>query len=240
MIARYNSMKKIFVVTAFYLITVTGRSQVLISVLFGDKLNTGKVTFGLLLGNAWNSLSGYTTADAQSNFNMGLFLTVKMKERLFIQFDALAKFKQGAKGLPVYSLGDAILDSIYQHSQVQRTIPCLALITTLQYRLWKYLNIELGPQVALRMKAIDHFHADHEGDDLLFEKEISGSATRFDFGITGGLSWQFSKGQGVKTGIRYYTGLIDVFPSDEGQNATRALQLNVYIPIGREKANKQK
>lgn len=240
MIAGHHLMKKVIAVIAFYLIIATGRSQVLISVLFGEKLNTGKITFGLLLGNAWNSLSGYNTVDAQSNFNLGLFLTWKIKDRLFIQFDALAKFKQGAKGLPVYSLGDPLLDSIYQQSHVQRTISCLALATTVQYRIWKYLQVELGPQAALRLKAIDRFHADHEGDDLQLEKDISEKATRLDFGITGGLSWQFNKGSGVKTGIRYYTGLVDIFPSDEGHNATRSFQLNVYIPIGREKMNKAK
>ena len=240
MIVGYIPMKKITAVMVFYLIGATGRAQVLISVLFGDKLNSDKMAFGLVLGNGWNSLSGYSTVDAQSNFNLGIFLTLKVKKRFFIQFEGLAKFKTGAKGLPVYPLGDVTLDSIYQGGNLQRSISCLALITTLQYRLWKYLNIELGPQVALRLKAADIFHADHADGDLQFKKDISASATRFDFGITGGLSWQFNKGQGVKTGIRYYTGLIDVFPSDAGKNATRTIQLNVYIPIGREKANKQK
>jgi hypothetical protein len=233
-------MKKIIALIVLYLITTTSHSQVLISILFGDKLNTDKLTFGLFLGNAWNSLSGYATADAQSNFNLGIFLTLKLKPRLFIQFEALAKFKSGAKGLPVYPLGDPTLDTMYQHGSLQRSISCLTLNTSLQYRVWKSLNIEFGPQASLRLKAIDIFHADHESGELQFEKDISESATRFDFGLAGGISWQFNKGTGVKTGLRYYTGVIDVFPSDEGQNATRAFQINVYIPIGREKASKQK
>src|SRR4051812_11626713 len=107
-------LQSIVVLTICLFTTVTTHSQVLISILFGDKLNTDKMTFGLMLGNGWNSLSGYPTVDAQSNFNLGLFLTLKLKQRLFIQFDALAKYKLGAKGLPVYTLGDATLDTIYQ------------------------------------------------------------------------------------------------------------------------------
>lgn len=227
--------KKIIAVTGLLLITVALHSQVLISILFGDKLNTDKMTFGLVLGNAWNNLTGYSKADAYSNFNLGIFLTLKLKQRLFIQFDALAKYKSGAKGLPVYSLDDHVLDSIYQHGSLQRSIKCFALNTSLQYRIWKYLNVEAGPHVSLRLKTIDLLGADHESGKQQFEKEVSDATTRFDIGAMGGLSWQFDKGTGLKLGVRYHLGLIDMFPSDNGQNATRSFQINVYIPIGKAK-----
>jgi hypothetical protein len=231
-----RGVKKIVVLVLCFLTTVTTHSQVLISILFGDKLNTDKMTFGLMLGNAWNSLSGYPSVDAQSNFNLGLFLTFKLKERLFLQFDALAKYKSGAKGLPVYTLGDATLDTIYQHGNLQRSISYLGLTTTLQYRIWKYLNVEAGPNVLLRTKATDLFHADLELGEQLFEKEMKEATTTFDFGITSGISWQFSKGRGLKLGIRYYVGLVDLYASDEGTNAARSFQINLFIPIGQAKA----
>jgi len=230
-------LKKIMALTICFFITVTTQPQVLISILLGDKLNTGKMTFGLMLGNAWNSLSGYTEADAQSNFNLGLFLTLKLKDQLFIQFDALAKYKLGARGLPVYTLGDATLDTIYQHGSLQRSITYVGLVTTMQYRIWKYLNVEAGPNVTLRIKAMDIFHADHQQGEQLFEKDMKDSTTRFDVGIASGISWQFSKGKGLKLGVRYYWGFIDLYPADEGNNAARSFQLNLYIPIGQAKAH---
>jgi hypothetical protein len=230
--------KKLIAVTGLFLISVTIHSQVLISILFGDKLNTDKLTFGLTLGNAWNSLTDYARVNARSNFNLGIFLTLKLKQRLFIQFDALAKYKSGAEGLPVYSLNDHVLDSIYQYGSLQRSISCLALNTTVQYRIWKFLNLELGPHVSLRLKTIDLLHADHENGKQQFEIEVSDATTRFDVGAMGGLSWQFDKGTGLKLGIRYHLGLVDMFPSDEGQNATRSFQINVYIPIGKAKESR--
>jgi hypothetical protein len=225
------------VLVVCFLTTATTHSQVLISILFGDKLNTDKTTFGLMLGNGWNSLSGYSSADAQSNFNLGLFLTLKLKQRLFIQFDALAKYKLGAKGLPVYPLGDATLDTIFQHGSLQRSLSYLGLITTIQYRIWKCLNVDAGPNVTIRTKALDVFHADHEQGEQLFEKDRKDATTRFDFGIATGASWQFSKGKGLKLAVRYYWGLVDLYPSDNGTNAARSFQLNLYIPIGGKKAN---
>jgi hypothetical protein len=232
-------MNRIIVATTLLLVSVTLQGQVIISILFGDKLNTDKMTFGLMLGNSWNSMSGYSKADAQSNFSLGLFLNVKLNQRLFIQFDALAKYKTGAEGLPVYSLGDPVLDSMFYSGSVQRVISCLGLVPTIQYRFWKNCNLELGPQVLLRLKVKDNFTAGNEGGDLKFEKDISSTATRFDFGISGGVSWQFNKGTGVKISMRYYEGLVDIFHADAGKNATRTVQLNVYLPVGREK-KKQK
>jgi hypothetical protein len=228
-------MKKIIVAMAVLMGSVTAKSQVLISILFGDKLNSEKITFGLMLGNCWNSMSGYTKASARSNFSLGLFLTVKLNKRFFLQFDALAKYKTGAKGMHVYALGDPVLDSMFNNGHVDRVINCLGLVTTMQYRFWKYCNLELGPQVLLRLKANDTFTGPHESGDLKFEKDIAEEATRFDMGMIGGISWQFNKGAGVKVGVRYYGGLIDVFQNDPGTNATRNIQLNIYVPIGREK-----
>jgi hypothetical protein len=54
-------------------------------------------------------------------------------------------------------------------------------------------------------------------------------------GVSGGISWQFNKGVGVKLGMRYYNGFIDDFQNEPAKNATRNIQLNLYIPIGREK-----
>jgi hypothetical protein len=239
MILRHVILKKIIAVFIFILTIGTTRSQVLISILLGDKLNTGQMTFGLSLGNAWNSLSDYSKADAQSNFNLGLFLTLKLKERMFLQFDALAKYKLGAKGLPVYPLNDPTLDTIYQHGSLRRSVSCLGLNVSLQYRIWKYLNVEFGPQGAILVKTKDVFEADRGEGELLYEQEVPDKSSAMDFGISGGLSWQFNKGAGVKLGTRYYAGLTDMFPDDEGTNSPRSFQINVYIPIGQEKAKKK-
>jgi hypothetical protein len=228
-------MKRIVVAIVVFMVSVTAQGQVLISILFGDKLNSEKMTFGLMLGNCWNSMSGYATTSARSNFSLGLFLTFRLNKRFFLQFDALAKYKTGAKGMPVYALGDPVLDSAFYNGSVDRVINCLGLVTTIQYRLFKYCNLELGPQVLLRLKASDTFIGSHEAGDLKFEKDIADEATRFDVGVSGGISWQFNKGAGVKAGMRYYSGLIDVFQHEPAKNATRNIQLNLYIPIGREK-----
>jgi len=234
-----TTMQRLIISMALLLTFHTIRSQVLISILFGEKLNSDKLIFGLMLGNGWNTLTGYASSGATSNFNLGLFLNFKLKDRFSIQFDALAKYKMGADGLPVYPLDDHLLDSIFQQGQLERTINYLALIPTIQYRVWNNLHAELGPHIALRTKAKDVFTTNTEAGELQLEKNRKASTTLFDVGIATGISWHFNKGSGVKLSARYYAGLTDMFKEETGMQSSRSVQLNVYIPVGREKNNKK-
>ena len=230
------NVKKITALFLTMVFSLTARSQVIISLLFGDKLNSEKISFGLLVGNGWNNLTGYKTSSWGSNFNLGLYLSFKMSDRIFLQFDAMAKYKLGAKKLPVYSLHDEALDSLFATGTVERDIKYLSLATTFQYRFYKYFNLEIGPQISLRIKATDIFSVSRSAGDLKFEKKINDATTLFDIGAAGGVSYQFAKGNGVKIAFRYYYGFVDVMLGDPGNNANRSLQLNGYIPIGRGKA----
>jgi len=151
------NMKKPIVVFSILLFSITAKSQVVISLLFGDKLNSEKISFGLLAGVGWNNLTGYKTSSWSPNLNLGLYLSFKLSDRVFLQFDAMAKYKLGAKKLPVYSLQDEALDSLFAPGSVERDIKYLSLVTTLQYRFYKYFNLEIGPQISLRIKATDVF-----------------------------------------------------------------------------------
>jgi hypothetical protein len=231
---------KITVIIAFMLAYSTiAKSQVIISLLFGDKLNSEKLTFGLSVGNSWAHLSDYKTSSSLSNLNLGLFLSLQMSERFYLQFDAMAKYRLGSKGLPVYHLNDSALDTLFAKGHVERQINYLGLVTTAQYRVFNYFNLELGPQIILRTKARDIFYTDRNDGTLKFEKDISDAATRFDIGAMSGISYQL-KGNGIKIGARYYFGFIDIFPQDAGSNTNRSFQICGYIPVGRNKALKKK
>ena len=228
--------RRLAIVIVVMLFSITGKSQVIISLLFGDKLNSEKISFGLLVGNGWNNLTGYSTSSWASNFNLGLYLGIKMSDRMFVQFDAMAKYKLGAKKLPVYTLHDEALDSLFASGSVERDIKYLSLATTFQYRFYKYFNLEVGPQISIRIKAMDVFSVSRSGGDLKFEKKINDATSLFDVGAAAGISYQFIKGNGVKIAFRYYYGFVDVILGNSGNNANRSLQVNGYIPIGRGKA----
>ncbi|MDH7461184.1 outer membrane beta-barrel protein [Chitinophagaceae bacterium 26-R-25] len=233
-------IKATIFITCMLAYSTIAKSQVIISLLFGDKLNSEKLSFGLSVGNSWSHLSNYKTSSSLSTINLGLYLTLKMNERFFLQFDAMAKYRLGSRELPVYPLHDEALDTLFATGHVEREINYLGLVTTAQYRVFNYFNVEVGPQIILRTKANDIFYTDRNDGTLKFEKNISSSATRFDIGAMTGISYQI-KGNGIKIGVRYYFGFIDIFPQDPGSNTNRSFQVAGYIPVGRKKAlaNKQ-
>ena len=65
-------MKKIIFITGFIFCIYTGHTQVLISILLGDKLNTGKIEFGLDGGANWSTIKNLDGAKSLTSFNLGL------------------------------------------------------------------------------------------------------------------------------------------------------------------------
>ena len=49
-------MKKYILIPGFLFLVFTSNAQVLISILLGDKLNTGKIEFGLEGGANWSTI----------------------------------------------------------------------------------------------------------------------------------------------------------------------------------------
>ena len=97
-------MKKIFIPLVLTVLTLTismtAKSQVLISLLLGDKLNTGKIEFGLDGGVNWLTMSNTPNAKYLFDWNLGFYFDFKMKNpHLFIHSGVLVKSKMGTTGL---------------------------------------------------------------------------------------------------------------------------------------------
>ncbi len=104
-------MKKILIPLVLTVLTLTismtAKSQVLISLLLGDKLNTGKIEFGLDGGVNWLTMSNTPNAKYLFDWNLGFYFDFKMKNpHLFIHSGVLVKSKMGTTGLDPYSLSN--------------------------------------------------------------------------------------------------------------------------------------
>src|SRR5215217_2165088 len=110
-------MKKLKTLCAFTLLLLminpSARSQVLISLLFGDKLNTGKIDFGLDGGINWLNMSNTPNAKYLFDWNLGFYFDIKMQEKLFIHTGVLVKSKMGTSGLNPYPLATNALDTAF-------------------------------------------------------------------------------------------------------------------------------
>jgi len=84
----------------------------LISILLGDKLNSGKIEFGLDGGLSLSSLEGVDPSKSHSDFNLGFYFDFKMNNPSWmINTGVRVKSTMGANDLAVYSLDNSVLDS---------------------------------------------------------------------------------------------------------------------------------
>src|SRR5690242_13386263 len=102
-------MRRILLFLLCFTTTFVARSQVLISILFGDKLNTDAIIFGLHADYSWNKMTSIEPQDAAGRLNLSLFFNVRIHEQWRAEIEAIAKYSRGGKGMTPYLLSDPAL-----------------------------------------------------------------------------------------------------------------------------------
>jgi Outer membrane protein beta-barrel domain len=220
-----------FLIFLFFSINITAKSQVLIALLFGDKLNTEKLEFGLTVGPNFSNISN-SNANLKAGLGLGLYFNIKLSDHLFFHPEAVPKSPFGGKDIPVYPLNDPNLDAAFQNGTITRKISYISLPLLFRYRIKGLFFAEAGPQLSLRTKAKDIFSVDAAGGELEFEKKVSDDFTRFDFGAAVGLMMKLKKDKGMGIGVRYYYGFIDVMKTAAGSQNNSGLFVYISFPVG--------
>lgn len=229
---------KPIVIFLFILTTQIASGQVLISLLFGDKLNSDKIEFGLEGGLVSSTISNLDGAGHKSGFDIGFYFDFKFQENLAIHTGVIVKSPMGAEDLPPYPTGNLELDALMENSSVTRELRYFHLPVLLKYKFYNNLFVEGGFQIGLLTKAFDEFTATVESDDdLRYENSIRDDITKLDFGFAAGVGYRLGKGHGMNLGIRYFGGLIDINKNSVGVQKNQAIYLYVGIPIGVGKSN---
>ncbi len=116
-------MKKYLLILVMLIPVFSAKSQVLISILLGDKLNSGKVEFGLDGGLNWSTMHGLPGANSKTSFNLGFYFDFKFNNPAWmLNTGVIVKSTLGAGDLPVYSLNNASLDSAFKGGSVTRKL----------------------------------------------------------------------------------------------------------------------
>ncbi len=232
-------MSKYLFFSFFLFYNFSGHSQVLISLLLGDKLNSGQIEFGLDGGFSLSSLEGEEGAEAHSNYNLGFYFDIKMKNPSWLLNTGVrVKSTMGAEGLPLYSLNDPELDNAFAGGSITRKINYFNVPISLKYKFKNRMYAHGGIQLGLMYKATDVFTKDiQEKEDLSYKISIKDRYHPLDGGLLIGLGYRLIKGNGMNLGVQYYYGLVDVRVYDASPNQyNRCLYVNAGIPIGRGKA----
>ncbi len=228
-------MRKLFTLLMLSLICAASSGQVIISLLLGDKLNTGKVEFGLDGGLTLSNLHGLNPSSHKSSLNLGFYFDIKTKNPSWLfHTGVLVKSTMGAKDIPVYSLNDPNLDNAFAGGSVIRKVGYFQVPFMMKYKWKNNLFIEAGPMFSLMSKATDEFVASiKKKDDLTYKVNIKDNYHPLDAGVMAGIGYRMMRGNGMNLSLLYYYGIVDIVVDDTSPNQyNRAVYFNLGIPIG--------
>lgn len=231
-------MKKSLIVIFTFFCISSLQSQVLISLIFGDKLNSPFLEFGLEGGINLSDISKLESSGMNPGFNLGFYFDVRSKKNpaWMINTGVIVKSPMGARHIPVYSLDDVNLDSTFEGGTVNREIRYFNVPILIKYQFKNRIYVKAGPQLGLLASAFDEFTNEINKNDVTYKKKIRDEIRVIDAGIALGTGYHMNVGNGLNITIQYYYGLVPVMKGDGPNVYNRSLYLTAGIPIGKGKA----
>lgn len=221
-----------------YLLLLFGsisRSQVIISLIFGEKLNSPRIEFGLDGGISLTQLPGLNNSETLRTFNLGFYFDFQFKNPAWmLNVGEMVVSYMGAEGIPPYSLNNSELDSVFKSGSVTRKLSYFNTTVFLKYKFKSNFFVKLGVQACLMNKAYDIFSESvSEEDDLAYKYKIRDQYKSIDVGPSAGIGYRLMGGNGMNLGLQYYYGMIPILKSTSGPKIyNRCLYINAGIPVG--------
>lgn len=227
------------------LLGFTSQSQILITLLLGDKLNSDKLEFGLEGGLNFSKISGFETKTYHRDWNLGFYFNFQLSESLYLNTGVLVKSKLGVAKLSNNDLNTLDASIYLDHNDVQIEgdysqqlnsflVPVLA-----KYKFKNHIYAEAGPQFGLIYRSWIQFNSDLDGSDIYIKEYNSHIINKIDVGLVAGLGYTLFKGTGWTIGAKYYYGFVNVYKGMSGTNNS-SFFIKMNIPIGAGEDAKEK
>lgn len=239
-------MKKYLLIIVLLIGGFTAQSQVLITLLLGDKLNSDGLEFGLEGGLNWTNIAGMETTNFARKWNLGFYFDIRLKNQWSLSTGTLVKSNFGVDKLTdkdMNTLGAAIYinsDGELIEGDYSQKINAFMVPLLIRYKFKNHMYVEAGPQFSLMYKSWVEFNADVDGKDAVFKEYNKDKIKKVDAGIMVGAGYKLLKGTGWTLGAKYYYGLVDTFKDISGTKNS-SIHIMLQIPIGAgEKAQMKK
>jgi len=229
-------IKKLSLLITLLFVFQIGQSQVLISLLLGDKLNTGKIEFGLDGGYNYSQMSGFESGTPLSTFNLGFYFDFLLKNQWFLNTGVLVKSSVGLSNLRESDV--FILDptTVYSDSGTyEQKTSYFHVPVAIKYIFKNHFYIHAGPQFALRHKAFLVFEGEKNTKTVEINTDNRDLFARIEVAAIGGIGYKLRKGKGMNIGIKYFYGLTNIFADDYFDSRNSSFYAYIGIPIGKEK-----
>lgn len=231
-------IKKIILIL-FLFSGLNAQSQVLLSVIFGDKLNSEGLEFGLEGGVNWSNISTLDANNSLSSFNLGFYFDFTLKNQWNLYTGVLVKSKLGDLNLSENDLVFLEITSNEEQGEYSQKMNYFIVPALLKYNFKNRIYIEGGPQFGLMYKSWVEFLSDNDDRSIRTREYNKDKINKLDAGITVGTGFKLMKENGMTLGIKYYHGFANVYKGVSGSNNS-SLFVKFNIPIGANKQSKEK
>lgn len=224
-------MKKSYIILLLLLVVGSLKSQVLISLLLGDKLNSDGLEFGIEGGVNHSFINGLETKRMLSTFNLGFYFDIRVKNQWFFYTGVLVKADMGVNKLTTNDLIKLNIDDYPEEGNYRQIVNYFLVPTLAKYKFKNRFYVEAGPQFGLMYKPYVRYDATYDSKEAQLKQYNTDDINRIDAGLLGGFGYQFLKGWEMSIGLKYYYGLVDVYKNIPGSN-NNSLFIKANIPIG--------
>lgn len=225
-------MRRVTILLSFlFFYTTASNSQVLISLLLGDKLNSDKIEFGLDGGFNWSQIGNLDSNSSYRTFNLGFYFDILVDEKWSFNTGVLVKSQLGSDDLTLEDLAFLEITPQEQEGAYTQRLSYFIVPALMRYNFPSRIYVEAGPQFGLMHKASVEFNSDIDGGDITIRKYNRSKINPIDAGISGGVGYRLSPRKGMSVGLRYYYGFVNTYKGVSGTN-NRSLFIKFTLPIG--------
>ncbi len=224
--------KRIICIALFSVFCRSAFPQVLIALVFGDKLNNDKIELGIQLAAQSFRFTGMSDR-MDVGFSFGVYLDIKLSDRFIIANYFMFKSPKGGNDIPQTYWFNQFDGTLPDDVSVKRHLSYFELTPIFRYQLNQSWSISIGPQLALNTKATDTYQEKTDDGTITYRYHIRDNITLMDAGIAVDVQWRLMKGKGLRINVRFAQGFVNTYKNGEFANAkNQTYQAGVGIPIG--------
>jgi hypothetical protein len=223
----------LLILLLLFLVPKPVNSQVLLGILFGDKLSSDKFHLGVNIGLNLSNLSGLDGTGVKAGLPFGLLGEWRFAEHFYLQPELLPFYKVGANDLPPGGLDVPPLDSLTTDKSASLRTNYFAIPIIVKYALMEdKLHLGLGPQIGFLTSASQKY----EGvivNEISVTEDIQQMLNSTDAGLVFHFEYKFRPPPfGASVAARFYLGLTDTIKDNPGDAVyNRVFSILATIPI---------
>ena len=223
-------MKKPFLLFLLLLIVKLSFSQVIIGLIFGDKLNQGPIEFGLDLSYNSSTLTNIQDPRRMPRIGFGLYMTHNMRQNMGFDYGLFFNSPKGSRGLAEEDMLYEI-PGLLEGEQIERRLNYVEIPVEYFYAFNQRFSVSAGGYVAYLHGSSDRVVTDINGGKNYYDKPVTENFNPLDAGVSIHLKYHFFGQPGAQLKFGYSRGLVDIYKSGDIEGYNDVIRFSVLIPI---------